>query len=128
MAHFVLEYSANIDRETLSAQTLFEKLHNAAMETGIFPLKGLRSRAHRCNDFRIADGNPAHIFVHLSVLIGAGRSEEDKANAAKLIFDVFQQHFAPCFSSRGVALSFEMKELEPTLKYNKNNIENYLGE
>lgn len=126
MAHFVLEYSANISAETLNLQSLFAQLHQAAMDTGIFPLKGIRSRAYPCHDYRMADGNPEHIFVHLTVLLGAGRSLEEREVAAKSFFKVLDQHFAHCFETRGVAMSFEMKELEPVLKYNKNNIQDYL--
>ncbi len=128
MAHFVLEYSDNIDNHTLALEQLFIKLHSSARETGIFPLKGIRSRAFACHDYRIADGNPKHMFVHLSVLIGAGRSEEEKMLAAKAFFAVYEAHFAACFEQRGVAMSFELRELEPVLKFNKNNIQDFLEE
>lgn len=124
--HFVLEYSDNIDRDTLAPQALFAALHERALATGLFPLKGIRSRAYACRDYRLADGNPAHMFVHLTALIGSGRSEQEKEAAARALFEVYEGHFAPCFERRGVALSFEMKELEPVLKYNRNNIEQYL--
>lgn len=126
MAHFVLEYSANIPAETLNLQLLFSKLHQAAVDSGLFPLKGIRSRAYACHDYRMADGNPEHIFVHLSVLLGAGRSLEEREGAAQSFFQIVHLHFASCFEHRGVALSFEMKELEPILKYNKNNLQDYL--
>lgn len=126
MAHFVLEYSDNISTEILNLQSLFAQLHQAAMDTGIFPLKGIRSRAYPCHDYRMADGNPEHIFVHLTVLLGAGRSLEEREAAAKSFFKVLETHFASCFETRGVAMSFEMKELEPVLKYNKNTIQDYL--
>lgn len=126
MAHFVLEYSDNIDKDTLAVQTLFEKLHQAAVDTGLFPYKGIRSRAYACHDYRMADGNPEHMFVHLSVLLGAGRSMEERESAAKAFFAVLEKHFASSFEQRGVAMSFEMKELEPVLKYNKNNIQDFL--
>lgn len=128
MAHFVLEYSDNIDAHTLSLSALFEKLHTAMVETGIFKLKGVRSRAYACHDYRLADGNPQHMFVHLSFLIGAGRSEEEKERVAKLIFMIFSDHFDACFEVRGVMMSFEMRELEPVYKYNRNNIEDHLGD
>ena len=128
MAHFVLEYSNNIDSNILSLQPLFEKLHNCARDTGLFPYKGVRSRAYPCDHFRIADGNPNHIFVHLTVLVGSGRTVAEREVAAKAIFAVYEDHFASCFEERGVAMSFELKELEPVLKYNKNNIQDYLME
>jgi len=126
MAHFVLEYSANIPAETLNLPTLFANLHQAAVDTGLFPLKGIRSRAYPCHEYRMADGNPEHIFVHLTVLLGAGRSLEERELAAKSFFKLLEVHFASCFETRGVAMSFETKELEPVLKYNKNNLQDYL--
>ena len=86
MAHFVLEYSANIPAETLNLPTLFANLHQAAIDTGLFPLKGIRSRAYVCREYRLADGNPEHIFVHLTVLLGAGPSLEGRELPAKSFF------------------------------------------
>jgi len=128
MAHFVLEYSDNIDSSTLALQRLFERLHASAQESRIFPYKGVRSRAYACHDYRIADGNPQHMFVHLTVLLGAGRTMEEKEAVAKRFFEILEDHFHACFGMRGVAMSFEMKELDPVLKYNKNNIQDHLNE
>ena len=126
MAHFIVEYSDNLSPEVLALQELFTKLHQAALATGLFPLKGIRSRAYSCHDFRMADGNPEHVFMHLSVLLGAGRSMDEREGAAQAFFQVFSQHFDHLFAERGVAMSFEMKELEPVLKYNRNTIEDFL--
>jgi 5-carboxymethyl-2-hydroxymuconate isomerase len=126
MAHFVLEYSDNIEPAVLAVQSLFGKLHAAARDSGIFPYKGVRSRAYACHDYRMADGNPRHMFVHLSVLIGPGRTMEEKEDVARQFFTILREHFARCFEERGVAMSFEMRELEPVLKYNANNIQDHL--
>lgn len=126
MAHFILEYSSNNDTDSLNLQALFTKLHSAALETGFFPYKGIRSRAYECQDFRIADGNPNHVFVNLQVLMGAGRTQEQRELAAQSFFKVLEEHYVPLFNHRGVALSFELKELEVKTKFNKNNIKDYL--
>ena len=47
MAHFIVEYSANLDGE-LDVQQLFKTMHAAVMETGVFPIGGIRFRAVRC--------------------------------------------------------------------------------
>jgi len=126
MAHFVLEYSDNLGQNSATIQTLFSRLHEAAEATGLFPLKGIRSRGYCCSQHRIADGNPEHGFAHLEVKLGAGRSIEDRQAAAASFFTLFCEHFAEQSARRGVALSFEMRELEPVLKYNSNNIEDCL--
>ena len=68
------------------------------------------------------------MFVHLTVLMGAGRTQDEKEKAAKAFFSVYEAHFIQCFEQRGMAMSFELKELEPVFKYNKNNIQDYLEE
>jgi 5-carboxymethyl-2-hydroxymuconate isomerase len=127
MAHFILEYSANLDSAALALNPLFEKLHQAAVDTGLFPLGGIRSRAHRCEHFRVADGNPAYSFVHLQVKIGAGRTEEEKQAAAKSFFSVLSEHLNTLYEQQGMAISLEMTELPVALKYNQNNLRDYLA-
>jgi 5-carboxymethyl-2-hydroxymuconate isomerase len=128
MAHFVLEYSDNIAAEQLQLQRLFENLHTAARDSGIFPYKGIRSRAYPCREYRIADGKPEHVFIHLSVLIGAGRTADEKDLAANSFFAILDTHFGELFEQRGVAMSFELRELEAVYKFNKNNIQDYLDD
>ena len=57
MPHLIVEYSANIENE-IALDELLDKLHARALETGVFPLGGLRVRAHRAEKFRIADKSP----------------------------------------------------------------------
>jgi len=126
MAHFILEYSHNLQLTDQSVQNLFLKIHEAAVDTGLFPLKGLRSRAYPSSQYRVADGNPNHGFAHLEIKLGAGRSLEERKIAAEVFFDILCNHFSDQICQRGLALSFEMKELEPVLKFNKNNVQEFL--
>jgi 5-carboxymethyl-2-hydroxymuconate isomerase len=126
MAHFVLEYSDNLNQDDSTIQLLFGALHQAATDTGLFPLKGIRSRGYCCKQYRLADGNPNHGFAHLEVKLGAGRSMAERQAASDIFFSVFTEHFGNQIGSQGVALSFQMRELEPVLKFNKNNVQDYL--
>lgn len=126
MPHFILEHSSNLDAETLAVDDLFAKLHQAAVDTTWYPLAGIRSRAHSCKHFRVADGEPSHSFVHLSVKIGGGRSDEQKQQSAERFFTVLKEHLAHIYSTQALAASFEMTELPPVLKYNYNNVRDYL--
>jgi len=103
MAHFVLEYSDNLKQDSKSLQRLFASLHTAAESTGLFPLKGIRSRGYCCQDYRVADGNPDHGFAHLEVKLGAGRSMQDRQAAADLFFKVYCDHFADQLEERGLS-------------------------
>ena len=126
MAHFVLEYSDNLGQSDATIQDLLSNLHQAAQLTGLFPTKGIRSRAYCCSQYRMADGNTEHGFAHLEVKLGAGRSMQDRKAAADIFFKLFSDHFKEQLGKRGIALSFEMRELEAVLKFNKNNIQDYL--
>ncbi len=50
MPHFVIEYSSNLDDE-IKIQKLMGTLQDAALETGVFPLGGIRFRAVRCDKY-----------------------------------------------------------------------------
>lgn len=126
MAHFILEYSTNLGQSDQSIDNLFAALHQAADKSGLFPMKGLRGRAYPCDQYRMADGNPNHGFAHLTIKLGVGRSMEDRASASKQFFEILTNHFSVQVAKQGVMLSFEMKELEPVLKFNQNNIPDYL--
>ena len=126
MPHFILEHSGNLTNESLDLDALFERLVDTAVGTDIFPLAGIRCRAHNCEHFRVADGTATFGFVHLHVRIGAGRSEEQKADAAKLLFAVLTDHLSVIYDSQGLAISFELSEL-PVHKFNQNNLRDYLN-
>lgn len=126
MPHFILEHSGNLTNESLDLDGLFTRLIDDAVGTGIFPLAGIRCRAHNCEHFRVADGTATFGFVHLHVRIGSGRTEEQKANAAKILFGVLTDHLSALYESQGLAISFELTEL-PVHKFNQNNLRDYLA-
>ena len=126
MPHFILEHSGNLTNGSLDLDVLFERLVDKAVGTGIFPLAGIRCRAHNCEHFRVADGTVSFGFVHLHVRIGSGRSEEQKSSAAKILFGVLTDHLSELYESQGLAISFELTEL-PVHKFNKNNLRDYLA-
>jgi 5-carboxymethyl-2-hydroxymuconate isomerase len=122
MAHFIYEYSANLPAEQLDLQVLMAKMHTAAAATGVFPLSGMRSRAIRCDDYRIGEGDPNHGFLNLSMKVGHGRDLETRMAMGRTLFELLIEHLQPVFASRGLAVSFEMRELEEHVKFNHRNI------
>jgi 5-carboxymethyl-2-hydroxymuconate isomerase len=122
MAHFIYEYSANLPAAELDLPGLMEKMHAAASASGVFPLAGLRSRAIRCEEFRVGDGNPDNGFLNLSMKVGRGRDIDTRMNIGRILFDILIDHLQPIFAKQGVAVSFEMRELEAQVKFNHKNI------
>ena len=127
MPHLIVEYSANLDSD-INMPTLLAHLTDTAVATGVFPLAGIRARAHRCEHYHVATGDPGFGFVHLHIKLGAGRSEKVKAEAAGVIFTALTDHLQPLYQRQGLAISFEMTELPVTLKFNHNNIRDYLDQ
>ncbi|MCU6307768.1 5-carboxymethyl-2-hydroxymuconate Delta-isomerase [Enterobacter quasiroggenkampii] len=121
MPHFIAECTDNI-REQADLPGLFAKVNEALAATGIFPLGGIRSRAHWLDTWQMADGKHDYAFVHMTLKIGAGRSLESRKAVGEMLFGLIKAHFAELMASRYLALSFELDELHPTLNYKQNNV------
>ena len=125
MPHLIVEYSANIE-EQIALDALLDKLHTCALGTGVFPLGGLRVRAHRADAFRIADKAPDNGFVHVTALIGHGRPLDVQQRAAEELFAVLTKHLEPLYDKSPLALSLNVQEFHPVLNFKKNNLHEYV--
>ncbi|AHW95774.1 5-carboxymethyl-2-hydroxymuconate Delta-isomerase [Enterobacter asburiae] len=121
MPHFIAECTDNI-REQADLPGLFAKVNEALAATGIFPIGGIRSRAHWLDTWQMADGRHDYAFVHMTLKIGAGRSLESRQQVGEMLFALIKAHFAELMADRYLALSFELDELHPTLNYKQNNV------
>lgn len=121
MPHFIAECTDNI-REQADLPGLFAKVNEALAATGIFPIGGIRSRAHWLDTWQMADGKHNYAFVHMTLKIGAGRSLESREEVGEMLFSLIKTHFAALMAERYLALSFELDELHPTLNYKQNNV------
>ncbi|QDK19153.1 5-carboxymethyl-2-hydroxymuconate Delta-isomerase [Leclercia adecarboxylata] len=121
MPHFIVECTENI-REQADLPGLFARVNEALAATGIFPLGGIRSRAHWVDTWQMADGRHDYAFVHMTLKIGAGRSLESRQQVSEMLFALIKDHFAGLMAARYLALSFEIEELHPTLNFKQNNV------
>ena len=121
MPHFILEYSANLD-DDLDLDGLFGALHETAMDTGVFALGGVRFRAHRCDHYLVADGDPDNAFVHLTARIGRRRDPDVRREVGEKIFNTLTEYLDGLYRERPLAISFELTELTFGLSFRKNNI------
>ena len=121
MPHFILEYSANLE-DDLDLDGLFKALHETAMDTGVFALGGVRFRAHRCDDYLIADGDSDNAFVHLTARIGRRRDPDVRREVGEKLFNALEEYLDGLYRQRPLAISFELTELTFGLSFRKNNI------
>ena len=126
MPHVILECSANL-RERTDLAALVERVHAAALATGVFPLGGLRTRVAERGDYRIADGDPDNAFVHVTVRIGHGRDDATKRRAASAIFDAVRDALEPAFATSPLAISLELHEIDPATSFKHNNLHEYVA-
>ena len=102
-------------------------LHGAAIDTGVFPLGGTRTRAFGRDIYRIADGDPENAFVHVTVRIGAGRDDTVKQAVTDKLFSEACDALAEVYRTLPLAISFELQEIDPGHSRKKNNIHQRLS-
>ena len=125
MPHFTIEYSGNLDGR-VDMGLVVEVVRKAAIETGIFPLGGIRARAIRCEHYAIADGRKDHAFLDMVLRLGEGRDLATRKKAGEHIFKALSAHLDPVFASGMLALSFDMQINDRQTSWKRNNIHDAL--
>ena len=125
MPHAWIEYSANIKDEP-EVQTLKETLYRAALETGIFPIGGIRVRAQVIDDYIVGDAHPDNGFVHIVLRIGSGRDMDVKKAAADRAFAQIKEHLKSLAKRAPLAVAFEVQEMSVDLNYKFNNLHEHI--
>jgi len=121
MPHFTIEYSGNLDRH-VDVGAVVELVRKAAVETGIFPLGGIRIRAVRCEHYAIADGQKSFSFLDMVLRLGEGRDLATRKKAGEHIFKALSAHLDPVFANQKFALSFDMQINDKETSWKRNNI------
>jgi 5-carboxymethyl-2-hydroxymuconate isomerase len=125
MPHIQIDYSANLESR-LDVAGLCRVLRDAAVATGVLPLAGIRVRALRADHVVIADGNPDHAFLDISIRLRGGRSAQAKADATAQIFAAAEAYCAEIMATSSFMLSLEMRDIDPELSPKASSIRNYL--
>ena len=124
MPHLTLEYTSNLD---FDIQPLLARLHTELAATGAINLKGLKSRAVRRDDYRIADGNPDYAFVQVNLLIKEGRPPEVQREFAERVMVVLKETFGHRFEGGYLSLSVDIKEMRQGIARTHHNIPEIVG-
>lgn len=125
MPHFTIEYSANLDGR-VDMGAVVELVRNAAVQTGIFPLGGIRVRAVRCEHYAIADGNAQLGFLDMVLRLGEGRDLATRKKAGEHIFKLLSAYLDPVFANSKFALSFDIQINDKETSWKRNNIHDAL--
>jgi 5-carboxymethyl-2-hydroxymuconate isomerase len=123
--HLIVEYSANLEGH-IDLDSLLDRMHATAIETGMFPVGGIRIRAYKAEHYRIADCAPDNAFVHVTAIVGAGRPLDRREQVSKTLFDAICAEFDSIATTSPLAISFNMREFDAVLNMKKNNLHEYV--
>ena len=119
MPHLTLEYTDNLD---FDVQPLLARLHSELVATGAINLKGIKSRAVRHTEYRIADGNPEYAFVSVNLLIREGRPIDVQQDMTQRVLAVLKETFGERFENGYLSLSVDIKEMKDGIALTFHNI------
>jgi 5-carboxymethyl-2-hydroxymuconate isomerase len=122
----IVDYSANVEEWT-DMPALCDRLRCAMIDTGALPLAGVRVRAHRADHVSIADGGDRHGFIDLTLRLRAGRDTDTKRRITRQVFDAAQAFLAPVMAKRSLALSFELRDIDPEFSPKTGTIRDHLS-
>lgn len=126
MPHFSIEYSRNLEK-TVDMSALCNVVREAAITTEVFPLAGVRVRAFAADHWSIADGAKEHGFIDISVRLRAGRPQETRKKATSEIFAEVESFLSDAMKQHPIALSMEMRDIDPDLSPKTGSIRNFLA-
>ena len=125
MPHIMLDYSANMEERTDIA-ALCDHLRRAAIQTGVFPMPGIRVRAFAATHVSIADGDPKHGYIDISVRLREGRDQQTRERAVHAIFDAAKDFLQQALEAYSIALSIEMRNIDASLSPKTGTIRDHL--
>jgi 5-carboxymethyl-2-hydroxymuconate isomerase len=121
MPHIIAEYSANLE-DRLDVQALVDDLHQAAIDTTIAELVGIRSRAVRRAHFRVADGKPENGFVHITARLRRGRSAQARKALGEALLAAADKRLANVYLAHPIGLTVEVQEIDPDMTFRRNTL------
>ncbi|MEM7019153.1 MAG: 5-carboxymethyl-2-hydroxymuconate isomerase [Pseudomonadota bacterium] len=127
MPHQIIEYSTNLE-DKLDIDGLIAALHACAASLEPLPLGGLRTRAYPTNRYRIADCHADNGFIAVYLRIGKGRTEETRIEVGETLFKTLCDYVQPVFDTSPIALSYEVQEIDPTTRWNQNNLRDHIAQ
>lgn len=119
MPHLTLEYSDNIG---VDVQPLLARLHEEVVATGAINLKGIKSRAIKHTQYRVADGDSDYAFVHVGLLIREGRPLEVQKETTQRVMKILKETFGHLFEKQKLSLTVDLKEMRDGIALTDHNI------
>ena len=69
---------------------------------------------------------PENGFVHVTALIGHGRTLDVQQRAGEQLFATLTEHLGPLYEKSPLAISLNIQEFHPVLNFKKNNLHEHV--
>lgn len=125
MPHVHIDYSANLEN-VVDMGALCEAIRAAAAQIDAFPTAGIRVRAMRAEHTAIADGNPKHGFIDMSIRLREGRPDPVKKDAVAHVFAALRSFVVPAMETHSIALSAEIRDIDADHSPKFGNIRDHM--
>ncbi len=116
MPHLAIDYSPSLEAR-VNVTAVCQAAYDAMIKSGVFPVAGIRVRAHRADICIVADDLPENDFLAMTLSVGAGRSKDVLAEAGSLVFDAVREVLSEPLSTPHFALSLEIRVMDPDLSW-----------
>lgn len=120
MPHVIVEYSGNLDG-ALDVGKLLADLHQTVIDSKVAEVAAIRTRAERREAFRVADGSAENAFVHVTMRLRIGRSEDVRTKLADALLAATDRNLQRAYAAHPTAITVEMEEID-NITARKNTI------
>jgi len=122
MPHVIIEYTANVEVDARIPELM--RLLNGVLigHADVFPTGGIRTRALRLDQYRMADGAEDDAFVHVVFRIKAGRPKAVTGPICAELFAALRAHLVDVFARRNLGLTLELVEFDTHGFHVENNV------
>ncbi len=104
MPHCIIEYAKELE-QSVSASELIDRVHAGAVACGLFQETDIKTRAVAYEHFRTGTGTAP--FIHVSMKILSGRTEQQKKHATQAVLDKLE-----ALSVSPLSLTVEVRDME----------------
>jgi 5-carboxymethyl-2-hydroxymuconate isomerase len=109
MPHTTLEYSDNV--LPVDLQAFWGRLHPMLVDVAQVRLQDIKSRAYRCQDYRMGAGDGDYAFAHLTIRLLEGRDTEALGRIGRAAIELLRETFADTLEHRRCDLTLELADM-----------------
>jgi 5-carboxymethyl-2-hydroxymuconate isomerase len=119
MPHITIEFSDGAAARADIRATV-DAVHRVALDSGVFPVGGIRTLARISPCSSVFDGAERNSFVQIDIRVAPGRSTEVKQAVLRDILAAAEAALAPLFAHGPTGLQVEMSEFDAPMRVSRN--------